>query len=148
MTPEADLLESLTADELAIARVIVRYGHGIDSLDMRVVASCYFDDATEDRGRFVGSLAEFLPWLEAELRKLESCWHLLGYPRIELEGDAAGVETYCLAIHRTRPTAERAGSELLIPCRYRDRFERRAGEWRIARRTAIYEPTIMPAAAA
>jgi hypothetical protein len=143
MTPEA-MAEASIADEVGIARVLVRYGHGIDSLDMEAVASCYFDDATEDRGRFVGSLREFLPWLEAELRKLESCWHLLGYPRIEISADAADVETYCLAIHRTRPDAERPGGDLIIPCRYRDRFERREGDWRIARRTAIYEPTIRP----
>jgi hypothetical protein len=144
MTLEAAVAEPSTADDVAIARVLVRYGHGIDSLDMGLVASCYFDDATEDRGRFIGSLSEFLPWLETELRKLESCWHLLGYPRIEISGAAADVETYCLAIHRTRASAEQPGADLLIPCRYRDRFERREGEWRIARRTVIYEPTIRP----
>jgi len=129
------------ADELAIQRVLARYAHGVDRGDLALVASCYHPDAVEDRGpRYRGDLPGFLEWLGAARAELESCWHLMGLPLIALEGDAATVETHCLAVHRQRETPGGAVVERTIPLRYRDRFERRDGDWRIARRVAVYEP--------
>jgi hypothetical protein len=126
------------ADELAIRKVLATYAVAIDRGDFDGIASCYFDDAVEDRGRFVGSLPEFLAWLSRTLAEFGACWHLLGEPWISFDGDVAEVETPCLGYHRVRePVADH-----LIPCRYIDRFERRDGEWRIASRRAVYEPVL------
>jgi hypothetical protein len=119
---------------LDIMDVLARYVAGIDRRDMAMVASCYFPDATEDRGRFRGPLDAFLPWLEAQLRALDACWHQLGLPLIEIDGDRADVQTTCLARHRI------GAAERSIALRYVDRFERRDGRWRIARRVVVYEP--------
>lgn len=129
---------SEAAAELAIGQVIARYARGIDRLDWDLVRSCYHPDATEDRGRFRGGVDEFVSWLKETLTKMESTWHLVGTPLIEVEGDVAYSEVYCLGI-QYMPGAAEAN---LIPCRYCDRFERRDGEWRIARRVAVYEPTV------
>lgn len=126
------------APEVAIAQVLARYARGIDRLDLDLVRSCYHPDATEDRGRFRGGVDEFIAWLEETLTGMEATWHLVGVPVIEVEGDVAYSEAYCLGI-QYMPGAEEAN---LIPCRYCDRFERRDGEWRIARRIAVYEPTV------
>jgi len=135
-----DAATRAVADELAIQRVLARYAHGVDRGDLALVASCYHPDALEDRGpRYRGGLDGFLPWLGAALAELESCWHLMGLPLIVLEGDAATVETHCLAVHRRRPSPDGPVAERTIPLRYRDRFERRDGDWRIARRVAVYD---------
>lgn len=127
---------------LEIMDVLARYAHGVDRIDLDLVAGCYHADATEDRGRFQGPLPTFLVWLEEALRALESTWHQLGLPLIELDGDVAHVETHCLGHHRTRATADAPAVDRLIPCRYIDRFERRGGAWRIAARRCVYEPTL------
>lgn len=62
--------------------------------------------------------------------------HLLGLPMISLAGDTAEVETYAVAFHRRRGGAGTLEDDVW-GVRYLDRFERRHGEWRIARRTMI-----------
>lgn len=135
------------ASEWAIAQVIARYARAIDRLDWELLRSCYHPDAIEDRGRYRGSLQGFIGWLRETLEQFESTWHLVGTPLIELEGDTAWVETYCLAFQRERPSPGGAAVIRQIPCRYCDRFERRDGEWRIARRLAVYEPAVSASAA-
>lgn len=130
------------ADEAAIRKVLATYAVAIDRGDLDLLATCYFDDAREDRGRFKGTLPEFLAWLGGTLARFESCWHLLGVPWIEIDGDAAAVETPCLGHHRLREAGPDGAVDHLIPCRYLDRFERRNGEWRIAGRQAVYEPVL------
>jgi hypothetical protein len=130
------------ADEMAIRKVLATYAKAIDRSDFETIASCYFPDAQEDRGRFKGALPEFIAWLRQTLDGFESCWHLLGEPWIELDGDAARADTPCLGHHRLRDAADGSLADHLIPCRYLDRFERRGGEWRIVTRTAVYEPIL------
>ncbi|HEY1510551.1 MAG TPA: nuclear transport factor 2 family protein [Solirubrobacteraceae bacterium] len=130
------------ADELAIRKVLATYAHAIDRSDFELIATCYFEDADEDRGRFKGSIPEFIEWLTNTLGGFHSCWHLIGEPWIELDGDVAHVDTPCLGHHRLRNPAPGDAPDHLIPCRYLDRFERRDGEWRIASRRAVYEPVL------
>ena len=120
------------ADEMAIRRVLATYAHAIDRTDFELIAGCYCEDAEEDRGRFKGSIPEFIEWLTKTL----------GEPWIELDGDVAHVDTPCLGHHRLRNPAPGRSRDELIPCRYLDRFERRDGEWRIASRRAVYEPVL------
>jgi hypothetical protein len=134
------------ADELAIRKVLATYAKAIDRGDLELLATCYFDDAQEDRGRFKGSIPEFLAWLGKTLAGFDSCWHLLGEPWIELDGDVGHAETPCLGHHRLREPAPGGERDRLIPCRYLDRFERRGGEWRIASRRTVYEPVLSVAA--
>ena len=137
-------------DDLAaraqIADVLARYARGIDRIDVDLLRSCYHHDATEDRGRYRGGVDGFLEWVVETLESFESTWHLIGTPLIEIRDGIAHVESYCLGVQRTRPDAHGGREDRLIPCRYVDRFERRHGEWRIAARTAVYEPSIAVAA--
>lgn len=124
-------------DKSAIEDVLGRYVRAIDRLDWELLRSCYHSDATEDRGRYCGGIDGFIEWVRGTLEQLESTWHLIGAPTIELKREGlALVETYCLAIQRAAPSEPEAR---LIPCRYCDRFERRDGDWRIAHRIAVYE---------
>jgi hypothetical protein len=129
-------------DEAAIRQVLARYARAIDRLDWDLLRSCYHPDATEDRGRYRGTLEGFVSWLRDALGEFESTWHLLGTPLIEFEGGVAWVETYCLGVQRTKQGGGQSREDRLIPCRYCDRFERRQSEWRIARRVAVYEPAL------
>jgi ketosteroid isomerase-like protein len=139
----SDALAAATA-EAAIRRVLGTYGRGVDRLDLDLVRSCYWDDATEDRGRYNGGVEGFVEWLGGMLSGFESTWHQLGEPFIELDGEVAYVETYCLGLHQL-PEGAGEPRARWIPCRYLDRFERREGEWRIARRVATYEGAFVAA---
>lgn len=129
-------------DELEIRQVLGRYARGCDRLDLEMVRSCYWGDATEDRGRYVGDVDGFVAWLGGQLEGFIGTWHQVAPPYLEFDGDTAWSESYSLAMHRYRDADGNEASRL-IPSRYCDRFERRAGEWRIARRIGVYETTLM-----
>jgi hypothetical protein len=65
---------------------------------------------------------------------------------IDLDGDVAWVESYFLAYHREdhdnpHPLLNPPGTDLFAAGRYVDRFERRGGEWKIARRDVLRDVT-------
>lgn len=131
------MLEALL-DEQAIRRVLLRYCRGIDRLDLELVRSCYWPQATDRHGPFMGTRDEFVEWAEALLRRHSMTMHHVGNMLIEVHGETATSETYCVAYHSGEPAADvrwnyRAG------VRYVDRFEKHSGEWRIADRLTVIE---------
>lgn len=137
LTGPADANDELRAllDERAIGRVLTRYATGIDRRDFAMVAACYHPGATDDHGTFKGTVEEFIPWVQGRLESFDATMHFLGNVAIDLDGDVAHVETYCVAYHRLRGR----DVDSIAGLRYVDRFERRSGEWRIADRTIVVE---------
>ena len=128
---------SALLDRREIEDVILRYCRGIDRLDLELVRSCYWPDATDSHGGFSGTRDEFVAWVEKLLARFESTSHFVGNLLVELAGDAAVTESYAIAFHRSRePSASLNG---IIGVRYVDRFEKRGGQWRIARRVCVTE---------
>ncbi len=136
--PRVDVL----LDEREIERVVHRYCRGIDRLDIDLVRSCYFADATDEHGSFSGDREEFLTWVFRLLSKYGDTMHLIGNVLGELAGDVALCETYGVAIHHGPDDAAfDARLNLTTGFRYVDRFERRVDRWAIARRIAVTEWT-------
>lgn len=124
--------------ESEIRAVLLRYVRGIDRLDLDLVRACYHPGATDEHGSWSGTVDEFCVWVDRILRRYDSTFHLLGNPLVELTAsDRARVETYGMSFHRTRGGEPHLN--LVTGFRYVDRFERRADEWRIARRVAVTE---------
>jgi hypothetical protein len=130
-------VDALTA-EAAIRHVILRYCRAVDRLDLDLLRSCYHDDAVDEHGSFSGTIDEYVAWVAPLLEKYDMTMHLVGNLQVELDGpDGARAETYGVAFHRG--DAGVPSRNLTTGFRYVDRFERRDGEWRIARRIAITE---------
>lgn len=132
---EARLRELL--DKREIEEVLLRYCRGIDRMDRELVRSCYHPDATDEHGSFRGTVDEFLVWVWRVLGRTSMTMHFLGNVLVELEGDVARSEAYGISHHRS-DSGEPTGN-LIIGFRYIDRFERRGGAWRIARRVCTTE---------
>lgn len=127
-------------DESEIRGVLARYARGIDRNDMDLVRACYHADATDAHGAFNGSIDGFIAYSEQYIDQIASMTHHLCQSTIELDGDAAWVETYCLCLIRLRPQDGEQPLDRLGNIRYVDRFERRGGAWRIARRKVVHHP--------
>ena len=124
--------------EAEIRRVVARYCRGIDRMDRALVRSCYHDDARDVHGSFDGGVDEYLDWVWRLLEKYDATAHYVANQLVEIDEaspDRARVETYGVAVHRAA-TGE-PHLNLTTGFRYVDRFERRDGEWRIARRVAV-----------
>ena len=109
-------------DRQAIADCVNRYARGLDRHD--------------DHGDFLGDPAELIPWAnELHAADWSAHQHHLTTHTVELDGDVAHAETYCIGtfLRKDEPVVDMAGG------RYIDRLERRAGEWKIVAREVVIE---------
>jgi hypothetical protein len=135
----------VTVDELVaqqeIRDVLIRYTRGIDRMDGELVRSCYWPGAHDDHGAFQGTVEDFVEWFPAALSHFDSTMHFVGNQLVEVDGDTANAESYCVAYHRRRARDGEEGHDLVIGLRYVDQMERRDGEWRIADRKCAFDWT-------
>jgi ketosteroid isomerase-like protein len=127
-------------DQEAIHRKTVRYARAIDRMDWELLRSCYHPDAIDRHGAYDGDIDGFVEWLKPLLPAHESTTHFLGNQEIDVEGDVAFAETLCIATQRDAGVDGGPPVDKTLIVRYCDRFERRAGAWRIAHRVVVYEP--------
>lgn len=140
------------ADRAAILRQLVRYCRGVDRRDLELVRGTYHPDAFDDHGSYKGDVEGFLAFVASEVHaRFRTTMHKLGQSFVEIDGDVAHAESYAICHHvmaEPDPTgaarAEGAAptrdvADMVMGIRYVDRFERRRGEWRIARRELRWE---------
>jgi hypothetical protein len=131
-------MAELTLDEMLERQKIIdcfhRYTRGVDRLDAELVLSAFHEDAIDHHGAFVGSPQEFIDWLWPRHADRITTQHYVTNHSFDFDGDTAHVETYYFVAVR------RATGPIEFFCgRYADRFERRAGEWKILRRVLVTE---------
>jgi len=141
------------ADRLAIQDAIHRYARGVDRRNWDFVQSAFHFGATVDQGDFKGPIETMIETMRQRHGAIEQSAHLLTNILIEFDSaDGAVVESYYLAWLRNAHLPPAMRSALLGPGaaetgkidmrslgRYIDRFERRDGHWRIARRVCVAE---------
>ena len=95
-TLERDLAE-LRARE-AIRDLLARYSRALDWLDDKQLDDVFFDDAHVDYGFFTGTGKDFKPVVMQIEHATGRRWHLGAQVTINLDGDAADVMSYGIAI--------------------------------------------------
>lgn len=141
MDDQAQQLSAMLARE-AIRNCIVRLARGEDRRDAALISSAYWSDAHIDFGTFAGDFATYLGFVVPGDPALPCTLHFLGQTHVELHGDEARAETLVSSYHRIDTGAGHTDST--IGGRYLDSFERRAkedgaSEWRIVRRTMLFD---------
>ncbi len=135
----ADAQELL--DRLALRRLVEAYAHGADRRDAQGMAALFTEDGrlaiyegqpgtaeptTERRGR--PDIASAMKGLN----RYEVTTHLLGQQSVDIDGDRATGETYCLAHHVSTRDGTRENRVMSI--RYLDHYVRSDGRWLIDER--------------
>lgn len=135
---DTDQLAALLA-EREIRAAMTRYCRGIDRLDEDLVRSAYHNPSYDNHGIYQGDGYAFAAYIVPLLRdSYQRTMHFLGNSHIELTGEVADVETYCIAYHIRLDEAGKRWVDV-FGCRYVDRFECRDGEWKIAHRTVVHD---------
>ena len=125
------------ADREAIRACLYNFCRGVDRVDMELVRSSFWPDATTEYGNFDSTSAQdFLEKALAVLQSLDMAYHDLGNIIIDIRGDAAYVESYVRAIQRI-PKADGGLYDYVSASRYLDYMERRDDEWRIKHRIIV-----------
>ena len=125
-------LEELEA-RTAIEDCLKRFARAVDRQDWKLARTLYHDDAFDDHGFFKGPPDAFLAHIARMHEAQEHSMHFNTNVLIEFQAkDRAFVETYVLVLQRFKDRRVTASA------RYLDRFEKRAGEWRVAHRTLVF----------
>jgi hypothetical protein len=136
MSPRIKDLQTLI-DREEIRDVVVRLARGEDRRNGDLIKTCYWPDAMNDFGVFVGDFAQYFAWVIPGDPNIPLTQHALGQTYIELSGDTAVAETHVASYHRLK--GEAGDRDTMIGGRYVDRMEKRDGDWRIFHRTLIYD---------
>ncbi len=136
-TEDARLTELL--DREAIRDCIYRYCRGIDRADEAALRSSYWPDATDRHGPYAGPVEGFFQWAREVFKTDARNVHQVSNVLIEFsDATTAAVESYFNALQRG---AGKDGvvRQFLLAGRYCDRFEKRDGAWRVAKRVVAYD---------
>jgi hypothetical protein len=136
--PDARALAALL-DKQEITELLTRYLRSVDRGDVATLRSCYLPGATEDHGGlFEGPAADYVDSIAAGLTHPRSrTSHNMTNLLIELDGDTATAESYCLTFARLK--ANGAYYHSFVGARMIDRLERRDGAWGIAHRQLLWD---------
>lgn len=141
-------------DRQEIQDCLLRYVRGVDRKNWDLVRSAYHTDAHDDHGNYKGGIDGFIESLIKRHATIEQSMHIVGNIVIEFAGsDAALMEAYFICHQRLSPEAGDArlaylrgaaihpdhAVETEVIGRYVDRMTRKAGVWRIAHRTVVFE---------
>jgi hypothetical protein len=126
-------------DKQAIAELLYRYCRGCDRADEATLRSCFHADSRHRHGGFDGTSADFATLAMKIIRGVKRTKHLLTNVLIELKGDEAVSESHYFAYHRQVEPKSGMEYDYFTGGRYLDRFQRRAGEWKIAHRVGLID---------
>jgi hypothetical protein len=124
-------------DREKIRECIALLARGEDRRDADLIKASFWPDSTIDYGMFEGDFDEYLAYVVPGSPAIPVTQHVLGQSVIKLQDAAALVETHVTAYHRVNMGSEER--DTVIGARYLDRMEERGGEWRIAKRTMLYD---------
>ena len=147
MTTRTEITPTEQADRLAIRELVDAYAHCADRRDPDGQKSLFTDDThfvvymngqgSEPTQVLDGR--EALTPVFADLGRYQATMHLNGQSTIEIDGDRATGESYCIAHHLFTENGER---RLMVAwLRYGDTFVKVDGAWRFAERNLYVDWT-------
>ena len=116
-----------------------RYCRGVDRLDVELMKSAYWPEATDDHGVFVGNAMEFAEMCMVSHLRWRSTSHCIFNHSIELDPD--GIHARGEAYNVTFLFQDDADVLDTWYGRYLDVYEKRGDEWRILERVCVHEGT-------
>jgi hypothetical protein len=134
-------------DTLEIHEILYNYCRSMDRMDAPLALDCFWPEAMlEYSGLYKGSPVGFVDWLWPVHGAMVCHSHRVSNMLVDFKGPLeAASESMVLVTLRMEDKGELV--DLIGHGRYLDRFERRDGRWRIARRTYVSDMgTVVPVA--
>ena len=138
MNGEVDLELRHALDKQAIHDACMYYCRAVDRMDASLLARVFHDNATVEYGLYDGPASGFVENIFSVLETLERTYHCIGNELVNVDGDTAQGEIYVFAYMTSRGDDGELADGLMVG-RYLDRYERRAGDWKIAHRKFVMD---------
>jgi SnoaL-like domain len=126
-------------DKQAITEVLYRYCRGCDRADEAAIRSCFHPGSLHRHGGFEGTSADFTVLAMKIILGTKLVKHLLTNVLIELNGEQALSESHYFAYHRQVDPQSGAERDYFTGGRFLDRFQQRAGDWKIVQRLGLID---------
>ncbi|WP_238012144.1 nuclear transport factor 2 family protein [Dactylosporangium sp. AC04546] len=126
-------------DREAIRETLHRYCRGVDRVDADAIRSAYWPDAHDTHGAYTGGPEGLIERTQEIYGATDHVVHTVASVGIDLRGSQANVEAYYLAWFGTENDDDGARVQTFVAGRYLDLFEKRGDEWRILKRTCVYD---------
>ncbi|MEM5275474.1 nuclear transport factor 2 family protein [Cupriavidus taiwanensis] len=123
----------------AIHALTCRYAQAVDRRDFSTLAELFTADARLSGPGFHMEGPQAIAKGMAELGQYRATQHHVHQQLVDIHGDTATGETYCVANHVYQQDGVQRKLDWGI--RYQDRFERLQGQWRIAARELVVDWT-------
>jgi SnoaL-like domain len=135
------------ADRLAIRELLDAYAHCADRRDAKGQMSLFttnthfvvFMDVKSEKPSIESHRREDLAPVFDDLNKYEATTHFMGQSTVDLHGDRATGETYCIAHHVSASDEKR--TLFIASIRYYDTFAKIDGTWFFAERKLMVDWT-------
>lgn len=141
----------------SIQDLLYRYARGVDRREWELVRSCYHTDAVDHHGGYVGNRDGLIEWMKVRHETIRLSMHFISNILVDFRSaDTARVESYCVTVQRMN--VSEAGESLKmydipalddtlsgevieteVRCRFVDLVTSRNDEWRVLRRTVVFE---------
>jgi ketosteroid isomerase-like protein len=147
MTVQMPLSPEEAADRLAIRGLIDAYAHCADRRDAQgqmalfttdTVFQVFMDSRSAEPTQTLHGRDALAPVFE-NLNTYQATTHFNGQSTVEIEGDTAKGESYCIAHHLTVDGEKR--SLMIASIRYLDTFSKKTGAWFFAERKLMVDWT-------
>jgi hypothetical protein len=129
----------------------------VDRRDWAAICDAFHPDGYDNHGIYKGDIDGLIAWLNERHETISRSMHLVGNMLIEFaDDDNAMVESYTLVVQRYNPGGSEtrnaiagggdlgeASFDMLMVGRYVDHFQRRDSNWRVFRRTVIFDNSQM-----
>jgi hypothetical protein len=147
----------LLAARAEIQDVMFRWCRAVDRRDWDAVREVFHPDGYDNHGIFRGNVDGLIAWLTERHSTIQSSMHYSTNMLIEfVDADNALAETYSMAMQRYPSAGAKTRQaitggvdvgeqpfDMLMFGRYLDHYQRRNGEWRIFRRTVVFDNSRM-----
>jgi hypothetical protein len=120
-------------DRLALRHLVDSYAMGCDRRDLDMLTACFADGGTNtvhwlDRDATTMTAPADLERIPTGLARYDQTFHFVGNHRVDVQGDSATGDVYCIAHHVT------GKDDFVMHIRYEDTYVRTGAGWRIATR--------------
>ena len=147
MTVQTSISPVEAADRLAIRQLIDAYAHCADRRDAKgqmalftadTVFQVFMDSRSAEPTQTLHGRDALAPVFE-NLNTYQATTHFNGQSAVEIEGDTAKGESYCIAHHLTVEGEKR--TLMIASIRYIDTFSKKNGAWLFAERKLMVDWT-------
>lgn len=131
-TMQSERLQEFLAQQ-EIRDLLNRYFLGVDRRDWGMIRACFTPDCTAHYHAFKATDLESLMKFIMPVAKARVSTHFIGNQLIEVTGETARSETYCM-INMLKPAPADGELNTVFAARYVDQLRRVGGRWKIFHR--------------